>query len=51
MRIEVRYYSKNGGTAFFSYLYGAIHFYRQRLIDNEKKIKELEAKIAELEKK
>ena len=42
-RKEVQPYSGGGGTAFFAYMYGALHFYRRKLIDQEKRIKELEA--------
>lgn len=41
VRNEVQPYCGDA-TPFFAYLYGAIHFYRQRLMDFEKKIKELE---------
>ena len=43
-RKEVQPYCGEGGTPFFAYLYGAIHFYRQKLIEFEKKIHELEGK-------
>ena len=32
-------------TAFFAYLYNTVHVYRQRLINNEKQIRELQAKL------
>ena len=37
-------------SAFFAYLYGAIHVYRQKMMNYEKKIKELEQKLQEKEK-
>jgi len=43
-RKEMQPYT-DSAQAFFAYLYGAIHFYRKRLIDQDKKIKELEAQI------
>ena len=42
VRKEVEPYC-GSGTPFFAYLYGAVHFFRQRIIDCEKKIAELEA--------
>ena len=48
VRNEVQPYCGDG-TPFFAYLYGAIHFYRQRLMEFEKKIKELEDEKAKSE--
>ncbi len=32
-------------TAFFAYIYNTVHVYRQRLINNDKQIRELQAKV------
>lgn len=48
VRNEVQPYCGDG-TPFFAYLYGAIHFYRHRLMEFEKKIKELEDEKAKAE--
>ena len=45
VRKEMDFYSKNGGTAFFAYIFSAVHVYRQKLIESDKKIKELEEKL------
>lgn len=44
VRRELRKYCGDF-TPFFAYLYAAIHTYRQRLINNDKQIRELQAKV------
>lgn len=45
VRRELRKYCGDF-TPFFAYIYAAIHTYRQRLINNDKKIRELQAKVS-----
>ena len=44
VRRELRKYCGDF-TPFFAYIYAAIHTYRQRLINNDKQIRELQAKV------